>query len=97
MRVLAIDSSGLTATVAVVEDEQTIAEYTVNYKKTHSQTLLPMIDEVKKMIDLDLSSIDAIAVSGGPGSFTGLRIGSATAKGLGLASDPCSDSGCTGL
>lgn len=85
MRVLAIDSSGLTATVAVVEDEQTIAEYTVNYKKTHSQTLLPMIDEVKKMIDLDLSSIDAIAVSGGPGSFTGLRIGSATAKGLGLA------------
>ena len=87
MRVLAIDSSGLTATVAVVEDEQTIAEYTVNYKKTHSQTLLPMIDEVKKMIDLDLSSIDAIAVSGGPGSFTGLRIGSATAKGLGLALD----------
>lgn len=85
MRVLAIDSSGLTATVAVVEDEQTIAEYTVNYKKTHSQTLLPMIDEVKKMINLDLSSIDAIAVSGGPGSFTGLRIGSATAKGLGLA------------
>ena len=85
MRVLAIDSSGLTATVAVVEDEQTIAEYTVNYKKTHSQTLLPMIDEVKKMIDLDLSSIDAIAVSGGPGAFTGLRIGSATAKGLGLA------------
>ena len=85
MRVLAIDSSGLTATVAVVEDEQTIAEYTVNYKKTHSQTLLPMIDEVKKMIDLDLSSIDAVAVSGGPGSFTGLRIGSATAKGLGLA------------
>lgn len=85
MRVLAIDSSGLTATVAVVEDEQTITEYTVNYKKTHSQTLLPMIDEVKKMIDLDLSSIDAIAVSGGPGSFTGLRIGSATAKGLGLA------------
>ena len=85
MRVLAIDSSGLTATVAVVEDEQTIAEYTVNYKKTHSQTLLPMIDEVKKMIDKDLSSIDAIAVSGGTGSYTGLRIGSATAKGLGLA------------
>ena len=43
MRVLAIDSSGLTATVGIVEDTQTIAEYTVNYKKTHSQTLLPMI------------------------------------------------------
>lgn len=87
MRVLAIDSSGLTATVAVVEDTETIAEYTVNYKKTHSQTLLPMIDEMARMVDLDLSTIDAIAVAGGPGSFTGLRIGSATAKGLGLALD----------
>ena len=87
MRVLAIDSSGLTATVAVVEETQTIAEYTVNYKKTHSQTLLPMIAEMAKMIELDLSTIDAIAVAGGPGSFTGLRIGSATAKGLGLALD----------
>ena len=62
-----------------------IAEYTVNYKKTHSQTLLPMLDTVSDMIELDLKTIDAIAVAGGPGSFTGLRIGSATAKGLGLA------------
>ena len=85
MRVLAIDSSGLTATVAVVEDTQTVAEYTINYKKTHSQTLLPMIDEVVKMTELDLNTIDAIAVAGGPGSCTGLRIGSATAKGLGFA------------
>lgn len=85
MRVLAIDSSGLTATVAVVEDTQTVAEYTINYKKTHSQTLLPMIDEVVKMTELDLNTIDAIAVAGGPGSFTGLRIGSAMAKGLGFA------------
>lgn len=82
---MAIDSSGLTATVAVVEDTQTVAEYTINYKKTHSQTLLPMIDEVVKMTELDLNTIDAIAVAGGPGSFTGLRIGSATAKGLGFA------------
>lgn len=82
---MAIDSSGLVASVAVVEEDQTLAEYTVNYKKTHSQTLLPMLDEVVKMIELDLNTIDAIAVSGGPGSFTGLRIGSATAKGLGLA------------
>lgn len=87
MRVLAIDSSGLTATVAIVEDDQTIAEYTTNYKKTHSQTLLPMIDEMVRMVDADLKEIDAIAVAGGPGSFTGLRIGSATAKGLGLALD----------
>ena len=85
MRILALDSSGLVATVAIVEDEQTVAEYTVNYKKTHSQTLLPMLDEIVKMTEFDLNTIDAIAVAGGPGSFTGLRIGSATAKGLGLA------------
>ncbi len=89
MRILAMDSSGLVASVAVVEtgpiEEVTVAEYTVNYKKTHSQTLLPMLHEVAKMIELDLDSIDAIAVAAGPGSFTGLRIGSATAKGLGLA------------
>lgn len=89
MRILALDSSGLVASVAVVEEgqteNQTVAEYTVNYKKTHSQTLLPMLDEVSKMIELDMESIDAIAVAAGPGSFTGLRIGSATAKGLGLA------------
>ena len=89
MRILALDSSGLVASVAVVEDgavdDQVIAEYTVNYKKTHSQTLLPMLDEIVKMTELDLHTVDAIAVAGGPGSFTGLRIGSATAKGLGLA------------
>ena len=89
MRILALDSSGLVASVAVVDStengEELVAEYTVNYKKTHSQTLLPMLDEVAKMIELDLRSVDAIAIAGGPGSFTGLRIGSATAKGLGLA------------
>ena len=90
MKILALDSSGLVASVALVEDDNMLGEYTVNYKKTHSQTLLPMLDEVAKMIDLDLNSIDAIAVAAGPGSFTGLRIGSATAKGLGLALDkPC--------
>ena len=89
MRILALDSSGLVASVAVVEKDgeetSTIAEYTVNYKKTHSQTLLPMLDEIAHMTELDLNTVDAIAVAGGPGSFTGLRIGSATAKGLGLA------------
>ena len=87
MKILALDSSGLVASVAVVEDDILVAEYTMNYKKTHSQTLLPMLDQVKKAISLDLNSIDAIAVAAGPGSFTGLRIGSATAKGLGLALD----------
>ena len=84
MKILAIDSSSLVATVAVVQDDIMIAEYTINHKKTHSQTLLPMIDEIVKMAEISLEDIDAIAVSGGPGSFTGLRIGSATAKGLGL-------------
>lgn len=87
MKILALDSSGIVASVAVVEDDTLLAEYTVNYKKTHSQTLLPMLDEVVKMTELDLGTIDAIAVAAGPGSFTGLRIGSATAKGLGLALD----------
>ena len=85
MKILGLDSSGIVASVAVVEDDVLVAEYTVNYKKTHSQTLLPMLDEIVKMTELDLESVDAIAVAAGPGSFTGLRIGSATAKGLGLA------------
>ena len=74
MKVLGLDSSGLVAGVALIQDDVLIAEYTTDYKKTHSQTLLPMLDEL-------------IAVAAGPGSFTGLRIGSATAKGLGLALD----------
>ena len=85
MRILGIESSSLVASAAEVENEVTLAEYTVNYKKTHSQTLLPMIDEMMRLLDMEPSAVDAIAVSGGPGSFTGLRIGSATAKGLGLA------------
>ncbi len=85
MRILAIESSELVAGVAVIEDDVLLGEYTTNNKKTHSQTLLPMLDELKKRLELDLETIDAIAVSGGPGSFTGLRIGSATAKGLALA------------
>jgi len=87
MKILAIESTGLVASIAVVEDDNLLGEYTMNHKKTHSQTLLPMLDELGKMIELDLKSLDAIAVSKGPGSFTGLRIGSATAKGLGLALD----------
>lgn len=85
MKILALDSSGLVASVALLEDETMIAEYTVNYKKTHSQTLLPMVDEIVRMTEQDMGTIDAIAVAAGPGSFTGLRIGSATAKGLAQA------------
>ena len=85
MKLLALDSSGLVASVAILDGETLVAEYTLNYKKTHSQTLLPMLDEIVKMTQTELSEVDAIAVAAGPGSFTGLRIGSATAKGLGLA------------
>lgn len=85
MRVLGIESSSLVASVALVTDDITTAEYTVDFRKTHSQTLLPMLDAIVKLLELDLNTLDAIAVAGGPGSFTGLRIGAATAKGLGLA------------
>ena len=85
-----MDSSGLVASVAIVEDDALVAEYTTNHKKTHSQTLLPMLEELRDMVELDMDTIDAIAIASGPGSFTGLRIGSATAKGLGLAlGKPC--------
>lgn len=85
--ILAIDSSSLVASVAIANDDVIIAEYTVNLKKTHSQTLLPMIDEIFRMTGLDKKEIKAIAVSNGPGSFTGLRIGAATVKGLAFALD----------
>lgn len=85
MRILAIDSSGLVASAAVATEDVVLAEYTTNYKKTHSQTLLPMIEEIIAMTETELSGLAAIAVTAGPGSFTGLRIGSATAKGLGQA------------
>ena len=85
MKILAIDSSGLVASVAIVTEDDLIAEYTVNYKITHSQTLMPMLDEIVQMTDVKLKDLDGIAISEGPGSFTGLRIGAATVKGLGLA------------
>ena len=85
MKILGIDSSGLVASVAIVEDDRLVAEYNLQYKITHSQTLLPMLEEIRNRIHLDMQTIDAIAVAAGPGSFTGLRIGAATVKGLGLA------------
>ncbi len=87
MKILALGSSGTVATVALVEDDKVIAEYSTNYKKTHSETLLPMLDEITNRVGADLDDIDLIAVGAGPGSFTGLRIGAATAKGLALALD----------
>ena len=71
MRVLGIESSSLVASVALVTDDILTAEYTVDFKKTHSQTLLPMLDEIVKLLELDMDTIDAIAVAGGPGSLPG--------------------------
>ena len=85
MLLLAIDSSALVASIAIMSDDTILGEYTTNFKKTHSQTLLPMMNEVVQMTGIALEDLDAIVISGGPGSFTGLRIGAATAKGLGLA------------
>jgi len=87
MIVLGIESAGLVASAALVGDESILAEYSLNSKNTHSQTLLPMIDEICQAAGIkeNMDSIDAIALAAGPGSFTGLRIGAATAKGLSFA------------
>ena len=85
LKILAIEASGPVAGCAIWENGTLTAEYSVQYKKKHSQSLVPMLSEMKEMVDLDLASIDMIAVTAGPGSFTGLRIGAATVKGLGLA------------
>lgn len=84
MKILALDSSGLVAGVAYLEDGVIKGVSGVNHMKTHSQTLLPMVDNLVKSLDVKLEDIDYIAVAKGPGSFTGLRIGVATVKGLGL-------------
>ncbi|NLG92130.1 MAG: tRNA (adenosine(37)-N6)-threonylcarbamoyltransferase complex dimerization subunit type 1 TsaB, partial [Clostridiales bacterium] len=90
MRILAIDSSATAASVALVEDGKVLGEFYINTKLTHSQTLMPMIDNVLKCMRADLQSVDLFAVSSGPGSFTGIRIGIASVKGLAMAQDkPC--------
>ncbi len=82
MKILGIDSSGLVASVAVMSDGILVGEYTIHNKKTHSQTLLPMISDMLNMAEIKPEELNGIAVSAGPGSFTGLRIGASTAKGL---------------
>ncbi len=84
MLILGIDSSGHTASVALYADGVVLSEYTCNIGLTHSQTLLPMVAEIFSRTGHTAGELDAIAVSAGPGSFTGLRIGAATAKGLAL-------------
>lgn len=87
MKILGIDTSSMAASVAVIEDNKLICEYTINTKKTHSQKLMPMIENMLSLSDLNVREIDAIAVCEGPGSFTGLRIGMATAKAIAHVND----------
>lgn len=82
--ILAIDGSGITASVALLSGNTLLGEYTTNYKKTHSETLLPMVEALLEQCDFSMDAVDAIAVAAGPGSFTGVRIASSTAKGLGF-------------
>lgn len=82
--ILGIDSSAITAGCALCEGGKIIAEQFLNTKHTHSQTLLPMVESMLKCADISLADIDAIAVTEGPGSFTGLRIGIASVKGMAM-------------
>ncbi len=82
MLTLAVDTSGLTASCALVEDGKVIAEISIKHGKTHSQKILPMIKTTLSMLDKDMKEVDLFAASIGPGSFTGLRIGVVTIKGL---------------
>ena len=84
MRILALDTSGLVVSAAVAEDESLIAETFLQYQKTHSQTLLPLIADMLGQIEMDVGDMDALALAVGPGSFTGLRIGVCTVKGLAM-------------
>lgn len=90
MKILSFDSSALTASVALCEDEKVLAEYTLNNGNTHSETLLPMVESILGFFSMTAADIDLFAVSAGPGSFTGVRIGAATLKGLAFGSEkPC--------
>lgn len=90
MKILALDSTAIVSTVAITDNEKLLAEFTINNGNTHSETLLPMIEASLKVLKLTVDDIDLFACSAGPGSFTGVRIGAATIKGLAFdKSKPC--------
>lgn len=90
MKILAIDTSATVASVAITEDSTPLAEYTLNNGNTHSETLLPMVESAFSALSITAKDIDLFALSAGPGSFTGVRIGAATVKGLSFGSQkPC--------
>ncbi|MBQ8408669.1 MAG: tRNA (adenosine(37)-N6)-threonylcarbamoyltransferase complex dimerization subunit type 1 TsaB [Clostridia bacterium] len=90
MKILALDSTAEVCSVALCEDDRLIAEMTVNTGNTHSQTLLPAVEQILKISEVSIDEVDAFACSTGPGSFTGVRIGVATVKGLAYSKNkPC--------
>lgn len=90
MIILAIDSTAVSGSVAVCRDEELLCEFTLNIGNTHSETLLPMVESALGACGMEISDVDLFACDEGPGSFTGVRIGVATVKGLAFASDkPC--------
>ena len=90
MKILAVDSTATAASVAITENGELLAEYTVLNGNTHSETLLPMVESALRVFGLSVAEIDIFALSEGPGSFTGVRIGAATVKGLAFGTEkPC--------
>ena len=90
MTILAIDSSAKAASVCIANEEKIIGEFFINTSLTHSQTLMPMTEQLLKNTEMTIDDVDAIAVNAGPGSFTGVRIGVAAAKGLAFPKNlPC--------
>ena len=90
MLILSLDSSAIAGSVALCDGERLLAEYTVNLGNTHSETLLPMVESILKLSGYTPDDVDIFACSEGPGSFTGIRIGAATIKGLAFSTDkPC--------
>ena len=87
MLILALESSAKAASVALMQDAELLAQYSQCSGLTHSRTLLPMVEDILKNTDKKLADVDFIAVAHGPGSFTGIRIGVSTVKGLAWASD----------
>lgn len=90
MKILAVDSSAAAASAAVLDGQKILSESYLNVGLTHSQTLLPLVDQVLHNANITIGQIELLAVTNGPGSFTGIRIGVSMMKGLGMAEDiPC--------
>ena len=90
MKILAVDTSATSASVCVAQENKIIGEFSINTALTHSQTLIPMIEQLAEKTGVTLDNIDAIAVNAGPGSFTGVRIGVAAVKGIAFSRNiPC--------